>query len=74
VYAQLINAQEGRKRGQSWIYGRFGTVAPVRISDVVALDHSIERLSVNGKNTCCRLLVSAGAIEYAGNIPTFDFR
>ena len=70
---QFINAQEGRKTGQSGSYGGFGTVARMWISDVVALDHPIERLPVDGEKTRCCLLVSASVSEYAGDVSAFDF-
>lgn len=49
-------------------------MARVRISDMVALDHPIERLPVDGEKTGGRLLVSARVSEYAGDVSTFDFR
>ena len=69
-----INAQEGRKRGQSGSYGSFGALASVRIIDVMALDHPVERLAIDTENTRCRLLVSASVKKYAGDVSTFDFR
>ena len=40
----------------------------------MALDHPVERFSIDGKNTRGCLLVSAGVIEYASDVTTFDFR
>ena len=43
-------------------------------SDLVALDHSIQGLSIDGEHARCGLLVSTRVLEDTSDVSTFDLR
>lgn len=69
-----INAQKESKEGQSGACGSFSAVARVRINNVMTFDHPVQRFPVDREDAGSCLLVSTGINEYAGYVPSFDFR